>query len=154
MTNPDKPGAFAGIRVVDMGRFGAGPYCATLLGDLGADVIRLERPGGGKDRFVVPIAPSGEGGSFLQTGRNKRSVCLDLGSPGGRTALYRLIGTADVLVANLPFAQLRKLGLDYETLSARHHALILTTASAYGETGPLAGKVGFDGVGQAMSGAA
>lgn len=137
-----------------MGRFIAGPYCATLLADLGADVIRVERPGGGEDRHVVPVAASGEGGSFLQTGRNKRSLCLDLRTALGREALHRLVATADVLVANLPQARLARLGLDYPTLAQRHPRLIVTTASAFGETGPLAGHVGFDGIGQAMSGAA
>ncbi|QJW85504.1 hypothetical protein HK414_26060 [Ramlibacter terrae] len=75
MTDPENGGVLAGVRVLDLGRFIAGPYCATLLSDLGADVIRIEAPGGGEDRFVVPVAPSGEGGSFLQTGRNKRAVC-------------------------------------------------------------------------------
>ncbi|WP_090131621.1 CaiB/BaiF CoA-transferase family protein [Limnohabitans sp. Rim11] len=154
MTNSCDSGVLSGIRVVDMGRFIAGPYCATLLADLGADVVRVERPGGGEDRYVVPVAPSGEGGSFLQTGRNKRSVCLDLSSDCGKEALHALIAKADVLVANLPARQLQKLGVDYDTLSALYPALIVTTASAYGETGPLAGKTGFDGIGQAMSGAA
>lgn len=154
MNNSCDSGVLSGIRVVDMGRFIAGPYCATLLADLGADVIRVERPGGGEDRYVVPVAPSGEGGSFLQTGRNKRSVCLNLSTDCGKEALLALIAKADVLVANLPAAQLRKIGVDYDTLSVLYPALIVTTASAYGETGPLAGKTGFDGIGQAMSGAA
>ncbi|RYY87104.1 MAG: CoA transferase [Comamonadaceae bacterium] len=154
MTHPENVGVLAGIRVIDLGRFIAGPYCATLLSDLGADVIRVEPPGGGEDRFVVPVAPSGEGGSFLQLARNKRSVCLDLSTAEGREALHALVATADVVVANLPEAQLRRLGLDYASLSERHPRLILTTATAYGDTGPLAGQTGFDGCGQAMSGAA
>ncbi|MBL0421871.1 CoA transferase [Ramlibacter sp. AW1] len=154
MSACDPQAVLGGIRVVDLGRFIAGPYCATLLSDLGADVVRVERPGGGEDRWVVPVAPSGEGGSFLQLGRNKRSVCLDLGSPAGREVLEALIARADVVVANLPTAQLVRLGLDYESLSARYPRVILVTASAYGEPGPLADRTGFDGIGQAMSGAA
>lgn len=154
MSDSGNRGVLAGIRVIDLGRFIAGPYCATLLADLGADVVRVEPPGGGEDRYVVPVAPSGEGGSFLQLGRNKRSVCLDLASTAGRAALHALVASADVVVANLPLPQLRKLGLDYDNLRLRHPALILTTVSAYGDTGPLADKVGFDGMAQAMSGAA
>lgn len=154
MTDPENAGVLAGVRVIDLGRFIAGPYCATLLSDLGADVVRIEAPGGGEDRFVVPVAPSGEGGSFLQTGRNKRAVCLDLATPAGRDALLRLVATADIVVANLPRAQLARLGLDPEALAQRHPRVILVTASAYGEEGPLAGQPGFDGIGQAMSGAA
>jgi crotonobetainyl-CoA:carnitine CoA-transferase CaiB-like acyl-CoA transferase len=148
------PPPLQGLRVLDVGRFIAGPYCATLLGDLGADVIRVERKGGGEDRFVVPVTPSGEGGSFLQLARNKRSVCLDLSSPAGRRALDELARRADVIVANLPAAELARLGLDYETVRAINPRAVLTTMSAYGETGPNAGKTGFDGVGQVMSGAA
>lgn len=154
MNQSKNVGVLAGIRVVDMGRFIAGPYCAALLADLGADVIRVEPPGGGEDRQVAPVADTGEGGMFLQCGRNKRALCLDLRTPGGRDALARLIATADVLVANAPEASLRELGIDYATLSARHPALIVTTVSAFGERGPLAGQIGFDGTGQALSGAA
>lgn len=110
---------------MDMSRYIAGRYCATLLADLGADVVRIERPGGGEDRYVAPVTPSGEGGSFLQTGRNKRSVCLNLTSASGRQALRALIAKADVFIANLPAAQLRKLGVHYDTLSALYLLLLL-----------------------------
>lgn len=143
-----------GLRVLDVGRFIAGPYCATLLGDLGADVIRVERPGGGEDRFVVPVTPCGTGGSFVQLARNKRAICLDLASGSGRRALDKLACRADVIVANLPAPELARLGLDYETVREKNPRAILTTISAYGETGPSAGKTGFDGIGQVMSGAA
>lgn len=154
------PAPLANLRVLDVGRFIAGPYCATLLGDLGADVIRIERPGGGEDRFVVPVtpaapgSPSGEGGSFLQLARNKRSACLDLSSPAGRRALDELVRRADVIVANLPAKELARLGLDYQSVRAKNPRAVLTTMSAYGETGPSADKTGFDGIGQVMSGAA
>ena len=74
----------AGIRVLDVGRYIAGPFCAALLGDLGADVIRIERVEGGEDRWVTPVAPGGDGALFMQVNRNKRSLALDLGSPQGR----------------------------------------------------------------------
>ena len=142
-----------GIRVLDFGRFIAGPYCAALLGDYGADVIRVERVQGGEDRYLPPVADSGEGGTFMQHNRNKRCLTLDLASAAGRTIVRQLIPTADVVVANLPPETLRKLGLDYDTLSALNPRIVLVTATAYGTRGPFSQQVGFDSIGQAMSGA-
>ena len=142
-----------GIRVLDFGRYVAGPYCATLLGFLGADVIRIERRDGGEDRFIAPVAEGGEGGVFFQTACGKRSVTLDPGKPGARELVARLVATADVVVANLPAVQLRAMGIDYETLRAVRPDIILTTQTAFGDQGPYAQRGGFDGVGQAMSGA-
>ena len=143
----------AGVRVLDFGRYVAGPYCATLLGYLGAEVIRVEKRDGGEDRYIAPIAPSGEGGVFFQTACNKKSLTLDPASPPGREVVERLVRSADVVVANLPPAGLRALGLDYASLSALRPGVILVTQTSFGETGPLADRGGFDGVGQAMSGA-
>jgi crotonobetainyl-CoA:carnitine CoA-transferase CaiB-like acyl-CoA transferase len=142
-----------GIRVLDFGRYVAGPYCATLLGFLGAEVIRIERRDGGEDRFIAPVADGGEGGVFFQTACGKRSVTLDPGKPGARALVARLVATADVVVANLPAAQLRAMGIDYESLRAVRPDIILTTQTAFGDRGPYAQRGGFDGVGQAMSGA-
>jgi len=141
-----------GIRVLDFGRYIAGPFCATLLADLGADVIRIEKPTGGEDRYTVPISENGEGAYHLQIARNKRGMTLSLLSEEGREIVRRLVETADVVIANLPFPALRKLGLDYETLSEIKPDIILTTGSAFGSTGPYAGRGGFDTVAQAMSG--
>ncbi len=141
------------IRVLDFGRYVAGPYCATLLGFLGAEVIRIERREGGEDRFIAPVAEGGEGGVFFQTGSNKKSITLDPNKPGARELVARLVATADVVVANLPAAQLRTMGIDYDTLRAIKPDIILTTQTAFGDTGPYAQRGGFDGVGQAMSGA-
>jgi crotonobetainyl-CoA:carnitine CoA-transferase CaiB-like acyl-CoA transferase len=143
----------AHIRVLDFGRYVAGPYCATLLGYLGAEVIRIERRDGGEDRFIAPVADGGEGGVFFQTGCNKKSVTLDPGKPAARQLVARLVATADVVVANLPPAQLRSMGIDYQTLRAIRPNIILTTQTAFGDIGPYAHRGGFDGVGQAMSGA-
>lgn len=143
----------AGIRVLDFGRYIAGPYCAALLGDYGAEVIRIERIGGNEDRFTVPVAEDGSGGSFLQMNRNKKSLALSLGSVGGRAIVRRLVATADIVVANMPADALAKAGLDLASLAAIKPDIILVTATAFGETGPMAGRVGFDAVGQAMSGA-
>jgi crotonobetainyl-CoA:carnitine CoA-transferase CaiB-like acyl-CoA transferase len=143
-----------GIRVLDFGRYVAGPYCATLLADFGADVIRVERPGGGEDRYIVPITEEGEGALFLQINRNKRSIELDPGSESGRKIMQRLIATADVVVVNVPDDALRKMGLDYETLSAIRPDIILANISSFGPVGPWANRSGFDSVGQAMCGSA
>src|ERR1700679_3979093 len=95
-------GVLAGIRVPDFGRYVAGPYCAPLLGFLGAEVIRIERRDGGEDRYIAPVAAGGGGGVFFQTGCNKKSLTLDPGKPGARELIARLAATADVVVANLP----------------------------------------------------
>ncbi|NDV89785.1 CoA transferase [Alteromonas sp. 345S023] len=141
-----------GIRVLDFGRYIAGPFCATLLADLGADVIRIEKPSGGEDRYTVPINAQGEGAYHTQIGRNKRGITLNPTSEEGREVVRRLVATADVVVANLPYPALKKLGLDYETLKQIKGDIILTTGSAFGSTGPYAAKGGFDTVAQAMSG--
>ncbi len=142
-----------GIRVLDFGRYIAGPYCAALLADYGADVIRIEAPGGNDDRFTVPVADDGSGAMFLQMNRGKRCLTLKPGSTEGRKIVRQLVETADVVVANLPHDALTKLGLDFASLSAINPRIILATASAFGSEGPLAQNVGFDAVGQAMSGA-
>jgi crotonobetainyl-CoA:carnitine CoA-transferase CaiB-like acyl-CoA transferase len=144
---------FRGLRVLDFGRYVAGPWCAALLGDLGAEVIRIEKRGGSEDRFVGPVADGGEGALFLQVNRNKKSLTLDPAAPAGREVVRRLIATADVVVANLPPQRLRALGLDWDTVSKLRPSLVLTTVSAFGSGGPYEERLGFDGIGQAMSGA-
>lgn len=142
-----------GFRVFDFGRFIAGPYCAALLGDHGADVVRIERIEGGEDRGVAPVTPSGEGGMYLQMNRNKRCLTLNLGADAARQVVDRIISAADVIVANLPPATLRTWGLDYERVRAINPRAVLTVATAYGSGGPLSHQPGFDTVGQAFSGA-
>ena len=141
-----------GMRVLDFGRFIAGPYCAALLGDHGADVIRIERIDGGEDRYLPRVADSGEGGTYLQMNRNKRCMTLDLASAAGRRIVRELVATADVVVANLPPATLRQLGLDHDTLQALNPRVVLVAPTAYDRKGPLSHQVGFDSIGQAMSG--
>jgi len=142
-----------GVRVLDFGRYVAGPYCATLLGYLGADVIRIERPGGGEDRFIAPLGDDAVGSVLMQTGCNKRSLTLNLRAGESREIVDRLIESADVVVANLPPAALDKMGLGYERISALNPRIVLTSLTAFGTAGPFANRGGFDGVGQAMSGA-
>jgi len=148
-------GVLDGIRVLDFGRYIAGPFCAALLGDLGAEVIRIERLGGGEDRGFIPVgAGAGGGGAmFLAMNRNKRGMTLDPAAPKGREIVQKLVATADVVVANLPPAVLRSLALDLESLRATKPDIILTTVTGFGAGGPLSHKHGFDGIGQTMSGA-
>src|SRR5213596_1406613 len=143
-----------GIRVLDFGRYIAGPYCAALLADLGADVIRIERIGGGEDRWVAPINEDGIGALYVTMNRNKRGMTLDPSSPEGREIVKKLVATADVVVANLPPEVLRSLSLDLESLRRVKPDIILTTVTAFGAGGPWSHKHGFDGIGQVMSGAA
>ena len=143
-----------GVRVVDVGRYVAGPVCAALLGDLGAEVIRVERVDGGEDRGIVPLAPDGDGGAlYLQANRGKRGMTLNPTREAGAEVLRRLVATADVVVANLPERALVALGLDAASVHAVRPDAVLVTADAFGP-GPWAHRLGFDGIGQVMSGAA
>lgn len=140
-----------GIRVLDFGRYIAGPYCAALLAEYGADVIRIEKRDGSEDRYPAQVG-GGVGALFLQMNRNKRSMTLDPATPDGRAIVARLVRDADVVVANLPDAALKATGLDDETLRSYRSDIIVVTSTAFGTTGPMSHQVGFDGVGQAMSG--
>ena len=142
-----------GVRVLDFGRYIAGPWCAALLGDLGADVIRVERVSGGDDRFQYPVTDKGDGACFLQMNRNKRGFTLNPMKPEGREILRRLVATANVVVVNLPAATREEMGLGYAHLRSIRPDIILTAISAFGEEGPYANRLGFDGIGQAMCGA-
>lgn len=141
-----------GIRVLDFGRYIAGPFCATLLGDMGAEVIRIEKVDGSEDRFLSPVTEQGDGAMFLQLARNKLSMTLNPMKPDGRRIVQKLVATADVVLANLPPDTLKTMGLDYDSLTAIKPDIILTMISAFGRGGPYANRVGFDGLGQAMSG--
>jgi crotonobetainyl-CoA:carnitine CoA-transferase CaiB-like acyl-CoA transferase len=142
-----------GIRVIDFGRFIAGPYCGMLLADMGADVIRVDRRLGSEDRYIAPIIKSGEGAGFLSLNRNKRSLTLDTSKPQSAEIIWRLVAAADVVIANLPIDVLKKMGLDYDSLRAIRPDIIMARISTFGPDGPYAGRVGFDTVAQAMSGA-
>jgi crotonobetainyl-CoA:carnitine CoA-transferase CaiB-like acyl-CoA transferase len=146
-------GVLEGIRVLDFGRYIAGPYCAALLAEHGAEVIRIEKREGSEDRYQAPVAKSGEGALFLQMNRNKFGMTLDPMLPEGQEVVRKLVATADVVVANLPPQTLRDMKLDYVSLTAVKPDIILTTITAYGRGGPYSDRVGFDGIGQVMSGA-
>ncbi len=147
-----------GVTVIDIGRYVAGPYCATLLGYLGAEVIRVERREGGEDRFIAPLfqhpdGSPGEGGLFMQTGCGKKSLAVDLSKPDGLAILRKLAAQSDILIANLPPQALAKLGLDWASFSSANPRGVLVTQTGFGSEGPDSSKGGFDGVAQAMSGA-
>src|SRR5580765_6551407 len=143
----------AGIRVIDFGRYIAGPYCAMLLADMGADVIRVDRRHGSEDRYIAAITESGEGGGFLSLNRNKRNLTLDTAKPESAEIIRRLVKGADVIVANLPNNVLKSMRLDYDSLRAIKPDIILARMSTFGPDGPYANRVGFDTVAQAMCGA-
>ena len=153
MNASNRPLPLAGIRVIDFGRFIAGPYCGMLLADMGADVIRVDRRQGSEDRYLAPVSESGDGASFLSLNRNKRSLTLDTSRPESAEIIRRLVKQADVVIANLPSAVLSKMALDYDSLRAIKPDIILARISTFGPDGPYAGRVGFDTVAQAMSGA-
>jgi crotonobetainyl-CoA:carnitine CoA-transferase CaiB-like acyl-CoA transferase len=148
-----KHGVLEEVRVLDFGRYIAGPYCACLLSDLGADVIRIEKVAGSEDRKLIPVADDDAGALFLQVNRNKRGLTLNPTKPEGREITRRLVASADVVVANLPAQALEAMGIDYASLTAVRPDIILTTVDAFGQGGPWSNRLGFDGVGQAMSGA-
>lgn len=150
----DGPRVLAGLRVLDFSRYIAGPYCASILCDLSAEVIRVEPIGGGEDRFLAPVTDRGEGALFIQLNRSKKSIALDFQSEEGREVIGALVRTADVVVTNMPPDTLRRSRLDYESLRKLKSDIIATNISGFGSEGPLQNRTGFDAVGQAMSGAA
>jgi crotonobetainyl-CoA:carnitine CoA-transferase CaiB-like acyl-CoA transferase len=144
----------AGIRVLDISQVMAGPFCCMMLGDLGADVIKVEPPGeGDSTRHSMGFRLKGaDSPGFLALNRNKRSIALDLKDPKDREVLYALIRTADVLVENARPGVAERLGMDYETVRAVNPALVYASISGFGQTGPWAQRPGFDLIAQALSG--
>ncbi|MBZ4017647.1 CaiB/BaiF CoA transferase family protein [Streptomyces purpurogeneiscleroticus] len=144
----------AGVRVVDLTHFVAGPWCTMLLADLGAEVTKIEPPVTGEiGRRMGAVHTGGESAIYLAFNRNKRSVALDLKDPRGREAAHRLIADTDVVVQNMRPAAASALGMDASSLSATREDLIYCAISAFGRTGPYAGKPGNDPIIQALSGA-
>jgi formyl-CoA transferase/CoA:oxalate CoA-transferase len=142
-----------GITVLDLTRVLSGPYCTMLLADMGARVIKIEQPGKGDDtRGWGPPFVNGESAYFLSINRNKESVTLDFKSQDGRALLDRLIAQADVLVENFRPGTLDRIGLDYESLAARHPRLVYCSISGFGHTGPRRTEAGYDAVMQGEGG--
>lgn len=146
-------GVLEGIRVLDFGRYIAGPYCAQLLSQFGAEVIRIEKLAGSEDRYTTPVTEDGQGALFIQMNCNKRGMTLNPTKPEGREVVKKLVATADVVLANLPPPTLVQMGIDYESLKAVKEDIIFTKVSAFGSVGPYSDRLGFDGIGQCMSGA-
>lgn len=152
--------ALSGIKVLDLSRILAGPSAAQVLGDLGADVVKVEKPGQGDDTRqwgppYVPDAsgqPSQESAYYLAANRNKRSIAIDLGSAQGQALVHRLIGQADVLIENYKVGGLARYGLAYEQIRSRHPGLVYCSVTGFGQTGPYADRPGYDFLIQGMGG--
>lgn len=152
MSTTPRPGPLDGLRVLDVARYIAGPYCAMLLGDMGADVVKVEPPGRGENSRTFGPFVEGESLYTMVFNRNKRSLVLDLRSDSGKQVFRELLAKADVLVENYVPGTLEKMGFDWETLQAINPRLVLTRISGFGQSGPLARKPCFDVIAQSMSG--
>ena len=148
------PGPFHGLRVIDLTTVVVGPYTSQFLGDLGADVIKVEAPEGDLSRLVGPHRNPGMTSQWMHVNRNKRSVVLDLKTEGGKQAMDRLIGTADVFVHNMRPEPLARLGLDYGRVSGIRPDIVFCNIWGFGRSGPYAGRAAFDDVIQAGVGLA
>lgn len=150
MTSPASAGALSDLRVIELGQLIAGPFCGQLLGDMGADVIKVEPPVTGD-----PMREWGQGAEKVAwevIARNKRSVSANLRVPEGQALVRRLIATADVVIENFKPGTLEKWGMDPDSLLAEQPGLIIARMSGYGQTGPYADRAGFGGIGEAMGG--
>jgi crotonobetainyl-CoA:carnitine CoA-transferase CaiB-like acyl-CoA transferase len=146
-------GALDGVKVLDCTQILAGPFCTMMLGDMGADVIKIEKPSGGDDtRRMGPPFVGDTAAAFLMVNRNKRSLALDLKSEDGAAIFHRLVEWADVLVENLRPGAMTKLGLGYDELKGKNPKLVYCSISGFGATGPYKDRAGFDLVAQGMSG--
>jgi crotonobetainyl-CoA:carnitine CoA-transferase CaiB-like acyl-CoA transferase len=154
MTDPAPVPALSleGIRVVDLSRVLAGPFCGMLLSDLGADVIKVEDTGTGDESRTWPPHKDGESAAFLVINRNKRDMTLDLKAPEGVEAVKRLVAKADVLIENFRTGTMESYGLGYDTLSAINPRLVYCSVSAFGRTGPRKDSAGYEALMQAFSG--
>ena len=145
-------GALDGLVVLDLTSFLSGPYCTMLLGDMGADVIKVERPDGGDDARRMPPFVEGRSAPFGVWNRNKRSIALDLKAPADLDVVRRIAQRADVLVENFRPGVLERLGLGWEAMAAINPRLVYASISGFGQTGPWAGHGGLDMMAQGMSG--
>ncbi|MEZ5851291.1 MAG: CoA transferase [Hyphomicrobiaceae bacterium] len=153
MTAVERQGPLKGMKVLDMAHVMAGPTCARMLADMGADVIKIEKADGGDDtRRMLPPDIKGQSAAYMMMNRNKRGVVLDLKKPAGREALKRLVKTADVLIENYRHDTLDKLGIGYEALRKINPGLIYCAISGFGRSGPFSDQGGYDLIAQGMSG--
>ncbi|MCL5775988.1 CoA transferase [Limibaculum sp. FT325] len=145
-------GPLVGCRVVELAHVMAGPVCGLMLADMGADVIKLEKPNGDDTRRMVPPQINGESAAYMMMNRGKRGLALDLKAPEAADALRRLLRGADVVIENYRAGTMEKLGLGYESLRAENPGLIYVSISGFGRSGPYADRGGFDLIAQGMSG--
>ena len=155
-----KPGPLTGVRVLDLSRVLAAPSCTQILGDLGADIIKVERPGIGDEirGWGPPFLKNndgnetGESGYYLSTGRNKRSVTIDMSKPEGVSLIKQLLAKSDVLAENFKVGSLAKFGLDYESIHAEFPSIVYCSITGYGQDGPYAKRPGYDMAAQGLGG--
>ena len=155
-----QPGALDHLKVLDLSRVLAGPYCAQMLADLGADVIKVERPNDGDDtrKWGPPFMPDADGNPtkhatyFHCTNRNKRAITVDMAKPEGQAIIKQIAAQSDIVVENFKVGGLKAYGLDYESLKAINPRLIYCSVTGFGQTGPYAKRAGYDLMIQAMSG--
>ncbi|HCI86956.1 MAG TPA: CoA transferase [Dehalococcoidia bacterium] len=147
------PEALKGVKVLDCSQILAGPFCSMLLADMGADVIKIEKPNGGDDtRRMGPPFIDTESAAFLAMNRNKRSMVLNFKEPEGVDAMKRLVKDSDIIIENYRTGVMERLGLGYEDLKAINPGIIYCSISGFGRTGPYANRGGYDLIAQAMSG--
>ena len=147
-----RSGPLAGMRVIELAHIMAGPVCGLMLADMGADVIKVEKPVGDDSRRFVPPEIGGESAAFMMMNRNKRGIALDLKNPEAVDILRQLLADADVVIENYRKGTMEKLGLSYEDLATINPKLIYCEISGFGRTGPYAERGGFDLIAQGMSG--
>jgi crotonobetainyl-CoA:carnitine CoA-transferase CaiB-like acyl-CoA transferase len=146
----DRPAMLEGLRVLDCSRVIAGPYAAMLMGDLGADVVKLERPGRGDD--FRALRGTGINAAFASVNRNKRGIAVDLGHPEGRRVAFELARRADVLIENFLPGVAERQGIGYAAVSAAHPGIVYASVTGFGQDGPLARRAGYNLIAQGMSG--
>lgn len=150
--NSKKEEALQGIRVLDFSRGKAGPTCGQILADMGAEVIKVERPGGDFDRTIAPFTPDGQSFYLAFTCRNKKGITLNLKKQRGREIFKELLNFSDIIIENYGPQENKKLGFDYKALREIKQDIIVVAVSSFGQYGPYAERNGFDGIAQAMSG--
>ncbi|RPJ68974.1 MAG: CoA transferase, partial [Desulfobacteraceae bacterium] len=147
-----KTGALKNIRVLDLTRVLAGPFCTMIMGDLGADIIKIETPGLGDDSRSFPPFIGAESAYFMNLNRNKRSLTIDLKSLEGKNVFLDLVKCSDVVIENFRPGTMDRMGLGYEKLSAANTSIIYSSISGFGQYGPYRDLPGYDIIGQAMGG--
>jgi crotonobetainyl-CoA:carnitine CoA-transferase CaiB-like acyl-CoA transferase len=147
-----KTGPLAGMRVIELAHIMAGPVCGLMLADMGADVIKVEKPTGDDSRRFLPPEIGGEAAAYMMTNRNKRGIGLNLKDPAAVAVLHRLLEDADVVVENYRMGTMERLGLGYDELAKLNPRIIYCEISGFGRTGPYAQRGGFDLIAQGMSG--